>query len=141
MKKILIVCCSCALMIAACSQKIDASKVPTAVKAAFSNNFPDTKAKWIKEGENFEAEFTFQQQEMSAVFTPSGSMLETEVEISIAALPASIPVYIKANYPGAPVKEVAKITAANGEISFEAEIKGKDLLFDEKGNFIKEVKQ
>ena len=35
---------------------------------------------------------------------------------------------------------MAKITKANGEMIYEAEIKGKDLLFDMNGNFIEEVK-
>jgi hypothetical protein len=33
-----------------------------------------------------------------------------------------------------------KITDAKGSITYEAELKGKDLIFDSKGKFIKETK-
>jgi hypothetical protein len=38
------------------------------------------------------------------------------------------------------VKETAKITKANGEVNYEVGIKGKDVLFDAKGKFLKEAK-
>ena len=35
------------------------------------------------------------------------------------------------------ISETAKITKADGTVVFEVEVKGKDLLFDAKGNIIK----
>jgi hypothetical protein len=52
-------------------------------------------------------------------------------------LPAAVFEYIKTNYKGAKVKEAGRVTNAAGKKMFEAEIKGKDLLFDENGKFIK----
>ena len=46
--------------------------------------------------------------------------------------------YISQNFKGAKIKEAGKVTDASGKHMFEAEIKGKDLIFDEKGVFIKE---
>jgi len=52
-------------------------------------------------------------------------------------LPAAVVPYIAANYKGAKIKEAGKVTNASGKIMYEAEIKGRDLIFGEKGGFIK----
>jgi hypothetical protein len=44
--------------------------------------------------------------------------------------------YIKQNFPNEKIKEIAKITNANGMITYEAEIKGTDYIFDAQGNLI-----
>jgi hypothetical protein len=36
---------------------------------------------------------------------------------------------------------VAKITKANGEVNYEAEVKGQDLIFDANGRFLKSIKE
>jgi len=38
---------------------------------------------------------------------------------------------------GVKITEAGKVTDAKGRTQYEAEVKGKDMLFDEKGNFIK----
>ncbi|HQV54233.1 MAG: PepSY-like domain-containing protein [Chitinophagaceae bacterium] len=123
----------------ACGQKLKASKVPAIVKESFAKQFPGATAKWEKEDGKFEAGFTFQNNSMSALFEANGTMTESEIEIEISELPANILAYLKTNHNGTTIKEVAKITKANGEMIYEAEIKGKDLLFDMNGNFIEEV--
>ncbi len=124
----------------ACGQKIDASKVPAAVKTSFAAKFPGAKVKWEKEDGKYEAGFTHQGHEMSALFQENGTMEESEMEINVTELPAAISAYITKHHPGVAIKEAAKITRSNGAIQYEAEVKGKDLIFDEKGNFLKETK-
>ncbi|HZK62794.1 MAG TPA: hypothetical protein VFC34_01545 [Puia sp.] len=46
--------------------------------------------------------------------------------------------YVSKNYNGAKIKEAGKVTDAAGKHMYEVEIKGKDLIFDENGVFIKE---
>lgn len=122
---------------AAKAQTVPAAKVPASVKSAFMKTYPTvTKVKWEKEKGNYEAGFTSQKQEMSAVFTAAGSMLESETEISTSALPAPVLAYVKEKYKGKSIKEAAKITKASGEVNYEAEVGGKDLLFDAAGKFI-----
>jgi hypothetical protein len=55
-------------------------------------------------------------------------------------LPATITSYMKEHYKGIAVKEASKITKANGEVNYEAGIKGKDVRFDANGKFIMESK-
>jgi hypothetical protein len=71
------------------------------------------------------------------VFTPAGVFVEEVNAIAISKLPAVIAPYVKAHYSGAKIKEAGKVTDAAGKKMFEAEIKGKDLIFDENGKFIK----
>lgn len=125
----------------ACAQKIDAAKVPAAVKTSFAKQFPGTSVKWEKEGTKYEAGFKQGGHEMSALFEANGTMEESEMEIPATSLPPAVMSYIKIHYSGVSVKEAAKITKANGEVNYEAEVKGKDLIFDTNGSFIKEVKE
>lgn len=124
--------------VAATAQKINSIQVPPAVKNAFAKAYPAVKTvKWEKEKGDFEAGFKQGGNEMSAVFKADGIQLESELEIKTSALPAPVLAYVKQNYKGATIKEAAKITKATGEVNYEAEVKGKDLLFDSNGNFIK----
>jgi len=52
-------------------------------------------------------------------------------------LPAHISIYIRQHYSRTKINGAGKITDAKGAIMYEAEVKGKDLVFDEKGNFLK----
>ncbi len=123
------------------AQKLQEKDVPASVKTAFQKNFPQAKVeKWEKEGSNFEAEFELNKTEQSVLFDAQGNLLETEVEIELNQLPKGVLEYVKANYKGQKVKEAAKITDAKGTLTYEAEIKGMDILFDSTGKFIKEIK-
>ncbi|MDP4731356.1 MAG: PepSY-like domain-containing protein [Flavobacteriales bacterium] len=123
------------------AQKLQEKDVPAPVKTAFQKNFPQAKVeKWEKEGINFEAEFELNKSEQSVLFDAQGDIIETEIEIEISELPYGIVDYVKTNYKGQSVKEAAKISDTKGTLTYEAEIKGMDLLFDSNGKFIKEIK-
>jgi hypothetical protein len=128
------------IVFGACAQKIDASKLPPAVTASFAKHYPGVTAKWEKEEGKFEAGFKLNGKEANAVFDATGVMEESEIEINKGELPAAADEYIKTHYKGINVKELAKITKSNGEVNYEAAIKGKDLIFDASGKFLKEVK-
>lgn len=121
------------------SQKLKEHEVPSAVKESFYKTYPGLKdVSWEKEKDgNFEAEFKSGGKEQSVVLDSKGAILETETEIAVAELPATVQEYIAKTYKDAKIKEAARITDAKGVISYEAEVKGSDLLFDAKGNFIK----
>jgi len=106
-----------------------AYSVPENVKAAFKKQFPNaTVKKWEKENNNYEANFILNGKVMSATFDSSGKWKETETEIEINTLPAKVVNYIQVNYKGATIKAAAIIQTPETKM-FEAEIKGKDLLF------------
>jgi hypothetical protein len=114
------------------AQKIMANKVPVEVKAAFAKNHTNGKVSWIKEEANYEAEFTLNGKETSEVYTAKGILIETETEIKVSEFPDLVKMKLK----GQKVTEAAKITKADGTVVYEAEIAGKDILFDAKGNSV-----
>ena len=118
-----------------------AQDVPSAVKTAFIKSFPGvTVKKWDKEDGNYEANFTNDGKNMSATFDEKGNWMETETDIKVSELPVAITDYVQANYKGATIKEAAIISNPQSKKQFEVEVKGKDLIFDENGNFLKEEK-
>lgn len=141
MKKVLtILLFSSGVTLGACAQKLDVSKVPTAVKESFAKKYPGAKPKWGKEDDKFEAGFKQGSHSMSAVYEANGTMTESEVDIKVAELPVTILAYVKEHYKGANIKEAAKITKRDGTLNYEAEVNKMDVIFDTNGKFIKEVK-
>jgi hypothetical protein len=126
----------------ALAQKIAAGKVPAAVHSAFKKMFPDAaKTSWeIENTKEFEAGFKLKGKELSANFDNTGKWLETETEIKISALPASVSNAIKKDFAGFNIKEASKIESAKNGNCYEAEIeKGKDsfdVLFTHDGKFL-----
>ena len=125
---------------AAMAQDIKAKDVPAAVKDALTKKYPNaTKVSWEKEKGNFEANWGGRSKEdNSVVFTPDGAFVEMVVAIPVSSLPSGVAAYVKTHYPGVKITEAGKVTDAKGKTSYEAEVKGKDLIFDEKGNFLKQ---
>ena len=138
MKKLLVLFALALAVISCDEQTLKDKEVPAIVKEAFQRQFPSAKkATWENEDGKFEVSFKQDDKEMSAVFTPAnGALEETEVEIKKEELPAQALAYISQNYKDEKIEEMAKIIKANGEVNFEAEVKGKDLIFDANGNFL-----
>jgi len=141
MKKLALVLAATMIASLSFAQTLKEKAVPAAVKTAFQQKYPNAKeTKWEKENSNFEAEFEINETDYSVLIDASGNILETEIEIDNNALPSNVKDYVSKNYSGQKIKEAAKITDAKGIVTYEAEIKGEDLLFDSNGNFIKEEK-
>jgi hypothetical protein len=116
--------------------------IPAAVQSAFAKKFPGTSVKkWDKEEGKYEANFTKDGKQMSAVFDANGTLEETETVIAVSELPAIVASYVQEQYKGFKIEEAAIVVKPNGEKIYEAEIKGKDLLFDLQGKFLKEEKE
>lgn len=122
------------------AQDLKEKDIPATVKAAFVKKYPEAKkVSWEKEKGNFEANWGGKSgEDNSAVFTPAAAFIELVQSIPISQLPPSVSVYVKQHYKNRVIKEAGKVIDASGKHMFEAEIKGKDLIFDEKGVFIKE---
>lgn len=141
MKKVTMISALVSLIgFSACAQKLDASKVPAAVKATFEKQYPGASVKWEKEDGKYEAGFKQNGNTMSALYEANGTMTESEMDIKVSDLPASVLAYVKENYKDKKIKEGAKITKSDGTVNYEAEVDGKDVIFDAKGKFLKEMK-
>lgn len=120
------------------AQKLKEAEVPQVVRDAFKSTYQDVKkVTWEKEDGNFEAGFENGGKENSVVFNSAGSILETEIQIRVEELPVAAKDYITKNYKSK-IKEASTITDAQGNMNYEAEVDGKDLIFDSSGNFIKQ---
>ncbi len=121
------------------AQDLKAKDVPSVVKEALMKKYSEAaKVSWEKEKGNYEANWGGKSgEDNSVMFTSTGTFIEIVKAISVTDLPKSIAPYIKAHFNGAKIKEAGKVTNAAGKTMYEAEIKGKDLIFDENGNFIK----
>jgi len=120
------------------AQKVKLSDVPASVQAKFKSLHPAISwPKWEKEDGNFEAHYKEVAKKMTCVIDPSGKYVQTELAINASGLPKVVTTYLAKNMPGKKVSEAAKITGADGKITYEAEVKDVDYTFDAQGNFIK----
>lgn len=124
-------------VLTACGQKLNADKVPAAIKASFQKTHPGIKGTWEKEEGNYEVSFKESGKEMSCVIDKAGSIMETEMAISVQELPQSAKDYMQQYYKSSKIKEAAKIVKANGEVTYEAEVNNKDIIFDNTGKFLR----
>lgn len=141
MKNLIFLLATVASVSFANAQKVSDKEVPAAVKSALQKSHSNAKGlKWEKGNGNYEAGFEVRETDYSVLIDASGKILETEVEIKMDELPANAKAYVTQNYPGKKIKEAAKITDAKSVVTYEAEVNGKDLIFDNSGKFLKEVK-
>ncbi len=118
--------------------------VPAVVKKANLEKYPESKnykITWEKEKGNYEANWGGKDGEANSVqYTPSGKFIEMVKAIPTKDLPQGVVAYAKEHYKTTKFGDVGRATDANGKISYEVEIHGKDVIFDENGNFVKEEK-
>ena len=139
MKRILLTATAILVTGSVIAQNVKSKDVPEAVKAALRSKYPDvTKVSWEKEKGNYEANWGGKSgEDNSVLFTPSGTFVEMVKAISVNELPKAVAPYVAAHYKGAKIKEAGRVTDPFNRITYEAEVKGSDLIFDEKGNFVK----
>ena len=135
------------------AQTVENSKevAPTLeVEKAFQKDFPKVKPSWRKEynGEDkdeldFEADFTVNKTNMTAVYTVLGIFRVMEVEIKTADIPAKISSYLAKNYPKNNIKKAAKVMTNSNKITYEIGItindKWVDVVFNKECDFLKMV--
>lgn len=124
------------LSIDAPAQKLN-DEVPAAVQTAFARQFPGTGARWEKEAEQYVAHFRQKRLDMSVAYTADGTLSRMEEEIKVWQLPLPVRDYVEQHYGDEP-REAAKVTRANGEINYEATVKGREVLFDASCAFLEE---
>ncbi len=126
---------------ATCSPSKKEITASTSVQEAFKRLHPNaTILEWKDESPTWEAKYQ-EGDVMGAVsFDTAGTVTETELVISQELLPnfEGIQDYITTNYPGEKVQRYEKITTADGKITFEIQINGKELVFDSDGKFLEE---
>lgn len=116
-------------------------EAPQVVLNNFKKAYPEAKkVKWEVEDGNYEAEFKMNKKEMGILYNSNGDVLETEVQIGLDELPATVNEYVAANHPGFKLDEAFKVEK-DRVTSYEVEIENDDdaemeLLFDASGNYL-----
>lgn len=140
MKKIILLLIAATGVTFAQAQKMNENAVPAPVRSGLQKQFPGTNnVKWEKEKGNYEAGFKSNGTDYSVLLNADGKIIETEIAMSVHSLAAPVKEYVAKNYPGQKLKGAAKITDAKGIVTYEAELEGKDLIFDASGKFLKVV--
>jgi len=138
MKKIALLFMASAISSLSFAQEIKESEVPEAVKTTMKKKYSSVKVTtWEKEDGYYEAGFTVDKIKNSVLLDEKGTIKESEKEIPVSDLPKGVAEYVKKHHPNEKIIGAAKITDSKDIITYEAEIKGKDLFFDANGKFIK----
>lgn len=121
--------------ISAQSHMTKGNETPVIVKNAFKKDYPQVKTvKWDEEHGKYEAEFKLNNHDVSVTYSAQGVKEETETSLNVKDLPKNITSYVAQKNYGT-IKEAAKIVKADGSVTYEAEVKSGDLMFDHNGNF------
>ena len=130
-----------AILWGASAQNLKTAQVPATVQSELLKRYPEAshaKVNWEKEKGNYEANWGGKSgEDNSALFTPAGTFIELVKAIPVTQLPATAIDYIQKHENGAKIKEAGLITDAQGVATYKAEIKGKELIFDKSGNYLK----
>ena len=140
MKKMLLSIVLLTVITVQAQKNISPDKVPAGTKNAFAKAHPNVIGKWEMEEGEYEVSFKEGGKAMSCVIDKNGMIKETETVIPVSELPAPVSDYIAKHYKGVIVKEAATIVKADGKTIYEAEINGKDVLFDADGKLLKTKK-
>jgi hypothetical protein len=113
--------------------------VPSTVTNVFTKDYPDaTKVTWTKEKDNYEVNFVQNKKETTIEYTPKGDLVEIETYVAVTTLPQPAFDYMKDNYRNKYIKmNATKITKANGDVYYSANVKRTDVLFDANGRFVR----
>jgi hypothetical protein len=129
------------ITVTAFAQDMSTANVPANVKAECLKKFPKSaqaKVAWEMEKGNYEANWGGKSgEDNAAMFSPAGVFLELVKAIPINQLPSAAIMYVKEHEKGATIKEAGLVTDPNGVVTYEAELKGKELIFDKNGAFMK----
>lgn len=106
------------------------STLPDAVSKAFEQKFPKAKkVKWTSENiDDYQAEFVSDTVDATAQFTPTGSWIQTAINVLPAKLPPVILLAIKKNHPKTKVNKAVKIEHVKKLPHYEIELKKAEAL-------------
>lgn len=119
----------------------NAVTVPVKVISSFTKTFPMKKnPHWIKVSENYQAIFKINNKEATAAFDAEGKWLQTEISTSFDEIPDKAAAYILLDDKQTAICYACRIVKNTGDINYGVHIQDREILFDEEGKYIKEIK-
>jgi uncharacterized protein YxeA len=135
---VLVAICGCALLAStvlakekADSDKKDAEKstpvekAPQAVQSALDKELRGAKATSLEQEDEdgfvaYEAEYSANNVKHSVKLSEDGTVLETEEEVAVSAIPAAVTAQIQKRFPKATVKEAQRVVSTFFEVTLDA---------------------
>lgn len=122
------------------------------VSKAFEKDFPKITPVWRKEFDgddkdqlSYEADFSVNNTNMTAVYNALGLFKVLQIEIKPADIPAKIQKYMARKYPKNNIKKAARLMTNNNKVTYEIgiTINGKwvDAVFNKEGDFLEMVEK
>ncbi|HQY19240.1 MAG TPA: PepSY-like domain-containing protein [Ignavibacteria bacterium] len=137
MKKIILVVFAIAIFSNINAQDIKETDVPEAVKTAFYASYPDAdNVEWEIQGAYFEGGIKVNDMVTSVLLDANGFLVQTESQIPASDLPDGVKDYISKNLNNAQIEEAAKITEPTGKVTYMAEVKNSEYMFDPEGKLL-----
>jgi len=119
------------------AQAIKEANVPFKVMDRFTLLYPDAKSLlWEMKSEKFIARFKNDRMDTKAILAEDGTVIRTETEINIIALPVETTAYLKTNFESKKVEAARIAEDEKGVITFMALIEDVDYTFDSNGQLI-----
>ena len=143
MKKLVMISLCAAFVLNSFAQVQKKEEVSSAAKTAFAAKFSKAqKVKWsVEKPGEYEAEFTLNGVETSALFNASGKFVESEIKIKESELPQAVKTTITKDFAGYKLDEIEKTSDAKGAVTYEMEAKKNkaeyELVFDGNGKLLK----
>lgn len=129
------------VILAACGEKKQKSTPPEKTVEVFRNLRPNAVIdQWNDESPIWEAKYTDGSEKGAISFDQDSNVTETELVLSEHELPnlEMVKSFIIANYPQEKMIRCEKFTKIGGDITYEVQVTGKELVFDSAGNFLAE---
>ena len=116
----------------------DSLVIPAPVLSTFHNRFPAAAdAKWEMEGTEYEVTFRDSVSEKSIIYDAAGTEIKSETSVNSNSLPEGVLQYVKDNLAGKTIDQAYMVVTAQGSITYEIEVEGKDYVFGGDGKFQK----
>ena len=122
----------------ACNSKQDVV-VPSDIESAFKKMHPGaTNIRWIREPSLYEAKFKDGSMTGAVSFNDQADVIETEEVIDRQQLPVgdAIVRYVATHYPAEKISRCERVRKPDGTTTYEIQITGKELIFDQQGVFL-----
>lgn len=111
--------------------------IPFAVMDKFTLLYPDAKyILWELEEEKYLAQFRNNKMGTSAILLVDGTLVRTETEIKIIALPEAATVFFKNNFDSKKIEDTRIAEDQAGIITFKAMVDDTNYTFDSSGQLI-----
>lgn len=141
MKKVFLLTALLVFFVQSQAQKVLTKDVPAFVRQACMEAHPKAmNVKWTTKGSTFQCEFIENKKSLSATFDNTGFLLENERNIPIEALPRDIITFINSKYKNKKINAVSKMTDRMHVVRYQVQVDGKNLVFDDNGNYLKSFK-